>query len=211
MERDEIWRHIHAERAALARILSTLRPDLWQHPTLCDGWTVHDVAAHVIAHPQIRARHLPMMIGRNLGRGYNTMIYREVKRLGARESREKILADFERYDGSRRHVLGTTAKEALIDVLVHSQDILRPLGLRHDMPPDAAVVAAERALTHSRLMGWTRARGLRLRATDVDWTSGAGPTTVAGPAQELLMLICGRRPDLGLLSGDGVELVASGA
>lgn len=210
MDRDTIWRHVHAERAALAETLASLDPDLWHHDTLCTGWTVHDLAAHVIAHPQIRPRHLPLMIARNLGHGYNTMIYREVKRLGAGESREKILADFARYDGSRRHAPGTTCKEALIDVLVHTQDIVRPLGLRHDMPPDAAAVAGRRALTHSRLMGWTSARGLELRATDVAWTHGEGPT-LTGPMQELLMLVCGRQPDLELLGGDGRELLATRA
>jgi uncharacterized protein (TIGR03083 family) len=206
MRKPELWRHIHAERRALAETLAGLDPHQWQQDTLCSGWTVHDVAAHVIAHPQIRAQDLPMMVVRNLGRGYNTMIYREVKRRGARETRETILADFARYDGSRRHVPGTTAREALIDVLVHTQDILRPLGLRHEMPPDAALVAGRRALSESFLMGWKHARGLRLVATDVDWSHGTGPT-VAGPMQELLMLICGRAPDVALLEGDGLDLL----
>jgi uncharacterized protein (TIGR03083 family) len=208
MQKPDLWQHIHTERSALAEVLADLDPLLWQHDTLCDGWSVHDIAAHVIAHPQIRPQHLPLMLARNLGRGYNAMIYREVKRLGARETREKVLDDFERFHGSRRHVPGTTAKEALIDVLVHTQDIVRPLGLRHQMPPDAALVAGRRALTQSLLMGWKSARGLRLVATDIDWTHGEGPT-VAGPMQELLMLICGRAPDAALLTGDGRELLRS--
>lgn len=200
MERDELWRHIHAERRALAEVLGTLDDTQWSHESLCVGWTVHDVAAHVIAHPQIRARHLAGMAARNPGRGYNAMLYREVKRLGARETRESILADFERYDGSRRHVPVVTATEALIDVLVHTQDILRPLGLAHEMPPVAAAVAGDRARFLARLMGWRAAREVRLVATDTDWVRGDGPT-VRGPMQELLMLCTGRTPDRRLVTG----------
>lgn len=52
MEDDRIWHHIHAERATLAAHLGDLSDAEWQGPTLCAGWTVHDVAAHVIAHPR---------------------------------------------------------------------------------------------------------------------------------------------------------------
>ena len=75
------------------------------------------------------------VFARNLGRGYNTMIFREIKRLGERETTEQILADYETYATSRRKVPTTTTVEPLIDALVHHQDIVRPLGLRHDMDP----------------------------------------------------------------------------
>jgi uncharacterized protein (TIGR03083 family) len=210
MEKSEIWRHIHAERAALAATLADLPDSDWAHETLCAGWTVHDVAAHVIAHPQIGWRQMCGITLRNLGRGYNTMVYREVKRLGARETRASILADFERYADSTRRVPTTTSMEPLIDALIHHQDILRPLGLRHDMPPDAAVVAADRIRKLAFLFG-TRAlvRSVRMVATDVGWDRGTGPV-VEGPMQELLMLCSGRDPDPALVSGEGLEAVRAG-
>jgi hypothetical protein len=69
----------------------------------------------------------------------------------------------------RRHNLGVTYLETLIDILVHAQDIAIPLGRRHDMPPAAAAVAASRVLS----MRWPppppsarRLAGFRLTATD---------------------------------------------
>jgi uncharacterized protein (TIGR03083 family) len=41
------------ERSDLAEFLSTLRPEDWQAPSLCDGWTVKDVVAHVISYEDL--------------------------------------------------------------------------------------------------------------------------------------------------------------
>jgi uncharacterized protein (TIGR03083 family) len=207
MDKAEVWRHIHAERAALAATLAELPDDDWQRDSLCPGWTVHDVSAHVISTPQIGWRQLGGLSARNLGRGYNTMIFREVKRLAAQETRASILADFEKYADSTHHVPTTTSVEPLIDALIHHQDIVRPLGRRHDMPPEAAVVAADRVRRLAFLMGTRRlVRSVRMVATDIDWARGKGPT-IEGPVQELLMLASGRAPDPSLVSGDGLELV----
>lgn len=211
MDKAQLWRHIHAERAALATMLADLSADEWSHDTLCPGWTVHDVAAHVISTPQIDWGQMTAMMARNVGRGYNTMIFREVKRLGARETRDSILADYDTYATSRHHVPTTTSVEPLIDALLHHQDIVRPLGRSHEMHPEAAAVAADRVRRLAFLMGTRKLlRSVRLVATDVDWTRGEGPT-VSGPMQELLMLASGRRPDPALLTGDGVALLPTEA
>lgn len=208
MDKATIWAHIHAERAALAATLADLDPADWAHNTLCPGWTVHDVAAHVISTPQIGWTQMPAMMARNLGRGYNAMIYREVKRLGARETRESILGDFERFATSTRHVPTTTSVEPLIDALLHHQDIARPLGRQRTMAPEAAAVAADRVRRLAPLMGTGRlVRSVRMTATDIDWDRGTGPT-VTGPIQELLMLASGRAPDPDLVSGEGLAFVA---
>lgn len=207
MERTQLWRHIHAERAALASTLASLTDEAWERPSLCAGWTVKDVAAHVISNPQMGWGSMPGLLGRNLGRGYNAMIFREVKRWSRGRTPATILAEFETYAASTRHVPITTTVEPLLDSLVHHQDIVRALGLRHDMPPDAAAVAADRARLSGAIVGWRRPR-VRLVATDIDWVRGRGPT-VEGPMQELLMLSTGRTPDASLLSGDGMELLAA--
>jgi uncharacterized protein (TIGR03083 family) len=206
VRRQELWRHIHAERAALAEALSGIAAADWDRPSLCAGWTVKDVAAHVISTPQLGWRELAAMAARNLGRGPNAMIFREVKRLGRTQTPASVLADFERYAGSTRHVPVTTTVEPLVDVLVHTQDVLRPLGLRHDMPPEAAAAAADRVRLVGAVMGWRPPR-VRLVATDTSWTRGTGPS-VEGPMQELLMLSAGRSPDAARLDGDGRERLA---
>lgn len=208
MDKATLWTWIHAERAALAATLAEITADEWAHDTLCPGWTVHDIAAHVISNPQIGWGRMGGLMARNLGRGYNTMIFREVKRLGARETRESILSDFDRFATSTRHVPTTTAVEPLIDALLHHQDIVRPLGRAHDMPPEAAAVAADRVRRLAPLMGTRKLlRSVRLVATDVDWTRGDGPT-ISGPMQELLMLSSGRAPDASLMSGEGLSALS---
>ena len=209
MQRDTLWRHIHAERRALADALDGLSDEQWQQESLCPGWTVKDVAAHVISNPQLHWRHMPGMLARNVGRGYNAMVFRETKRWSAPRTPADVLAEFETYAGSTRHVPLTTTVEPLLDVLVHTQDILRPLGLRHEMPPEAAAVAADRARLHASYIGWRAAKSLRLVATDIDWVRGKGPT-LEGPMQELLMVSTGRAPDPSLVSGDGLAMVVNG-
>lgn len=207
MDKATLWGHIHAERAALAATLAELDDAEWDHATLCPGWTVKDVAAHVISTPQIGWREMAGLVGRNLGRGYNTMIFREVKRLGETQTRARILADFATYASSTHHVPTTTSVEPLIDALLHHQDVVRPLGRSRTMLPEAAAVAADRVRRLAPLMGTSRqVRALRLQATDVDWTRGRGPT-VRGPIQELLMIASGRQPDLALVEGDGLAVL----
>lgn len=209
MDKAELWKHIHAERAALADLLAGLTDEEWQHATLCPGWTVHDIAAHVISTPRIGWAQMPGMMARNLGRGYNTMIFREVKRLGARETRASILGDYEKYATSTHHVPTTTSVEPLIDALLHHQDIVRPLGRQRAMAPEAAVVAADRVRRLAPLMGTGRlVRSVRMVASDIDWDRGKGPV-VTGPIQELLMLASGRAPDPDLVSGEGLAAVPS--
>lgn len=205
MDATTMWSHIHRERRALAEHLTGLAADDWARDSLCPGWTVLDVAAHVISNPQITWGDIGRMTVRNLGRGYNQMLLRSVQQWAAGQTPERVLADFATYDGSLRHVPVTTRVEPLIDVLVHSQDILRPLGLRHEMPVEAARVAADRARLHAAMMGW-RTGKVRLVATDTDWARGRGPE-VRGPMQELLLVCTGRTRVTTDLTGDGVELL----
>jgi uncharacterized protein (TIGR03083 family) len=192
MDKATVWRHIHAERRALAGHLAALDADQWEHDSLCKGWTVRDVAAHVISTPQIGWREVLKMSPRML-RGYHRTIFEVSKELGKAPT-DDILAQFERYDGSTHHVPTTTHVEPLIDALVHTQDALRPLGIRHDMPVEAASFAADRAwLLFSPVFGTgIPRRGLRLVATDTDWTRGRGDRVVQAPMQELLMFVTGR-------------------
>ncbi|WP_067437784.1 maleylpyruvate isomerase family mycothiol-dependent enzyme [Nocardioides jensenii] len=208
MDLETLWNHIHDERESLAVTLGELSSEQWQVESLCPGWTVKDVAAHVISNPQIGWSAMPGMALRNLGRGYNSMIFREVRRLGRTRSCEQILTDYATYADSRRHVPVTTNVEPLIDALVHHQDVVRPLGRAHEMDPGAASVAADRVRRLAFLMGSRDVvRRVRMEATDVDWVRGTGPT-LRGPMQELLMVCAGRARVAADLAGDGLALLA---
>ena len=47
MNRDAVWGAIDAERASLADLLDSLGEQEWEVPSLCAGWRIRDVAAHL--------------------------------------------------------------------------------------------------------------------------------------------------------------------
>lgn len=205
MDEAKVWGHVTSQRLALLHQLRDLSDDEWGRPSLCDGWTVKDVAAHVTASPQVRARDFPAMMARG-GLSYNRMVLRDGQRRG-RAPVAQLLADHERLAGVHRAPPLLSPLEPLLDILVHTQDILRPLGRTHTAPTEAVVLATDRARRMAVFLGSRKlVRGVRMVATDADWDRGAGPT-VEGPMQELLMLCAGRTAHARDLRGDGLELV----
>lgn len=205
MDRAQVWDHVVAERLALYDILRTLSAQEWEHGSLCSQWRVRDVAAHVISSPQLTLAETVKVLPR-AALGYNRMILRDGLRRG-RASTEHILADYERWAQVRRGPATTTHIEPLLDVLVHTQDILRPLGRRHRMPVEAAALAANRARLLAGLMGSRRlVRSVTMQATDVPWRRGLGPV-IEGPIEELLLLSTGRDADRGAIRGAGVDVL----
>ena len=205
MDADEVWLHVHTERARLARLLGDLAPADWDHPSLCAGWAVRHVAAHVISSAEASAGDVIGAMWRGRG-NFNRALYLEGLRLGAR-SPEDILATFERYRDSRHHPPGTSHWEPLLDALVHTQDIALPLGLSHAMPLSAARAAADRVWSVPfPFFARRRLRRFHLTADDVDWSVGSGPD-VHGPISALLLLLTGRDTSLLQLEGDGVALL----
>ncbi|KUG61699.1 hypothetical protein AVL61_01995 [Kocuria rosea subsp. polaris] len=209
MDRTAIWDAVHRERSALADLLGTLGPEEWDHPTLCPGWAVRDVAAHVISSPQFGVADLAVALWRGRG-NYDRAVFLDARRRGRRPV-EEIVADYRRLDGSRRRPPGTGVRDPLLDVLVHTQDIALPLGRHHAMPPEAARTAADRVWSISFLFrARRRLRGVTLTATDVDWRAGSGPE-VRGTMEALLLLLTGRTAALDRLEGPGLDLVDPGA
>jgi len=211
MNRDEIWQVIDAQRRAVADLLDGLDDQQWREPSLCAGWTVRDVAAHLTLQ-QLRLRDMPMMLTQMRATMDKTIAHMARKRAAALTT-DRIVAEIRATVGSRRHQLGVTYLENLADILVHGQDIAIPLGIRHDMPPRAAAVAADRLLTMRwppPLPGVRTVAGFRLTATDIDWTTGEGPE-VRGPMAALLLVCAGRLAVLPDLSGPGAATLSVAA
>jgi uncharacterized protein (TIGR03083 family) len=200
---DEIWDVVVAERAALASVLAGLTEAEWDHPSLCAGWRVRDVAAHLIAGPQLTWPKLLATMPAMLRYGFNGMILRDGRRRGDSPVAD-ILGQYARYGPLRRGPVVVGPREALIDALVHPQDILRPLGRTHTPAPESSAVAADQARDRAKALGSVAiVRAARFEATDADWARGDG-AVVAGPMLELLMLSTGRAPDWEQLTGDGL-------
>jgi uncharacterized protein (TIGR03083 family) len=205
MDVDAVWNHIHTEREHLARLLAELPADGWGHPTLCTGWAVRHVAAHVISSAEASPGDVVAMMWRGQG-NFNRALYREGLRLGSRPP-DEILAAFERNRESRHHPLGTTRWEPLLDALVHTQDIVLPLGLNYTMPIEAAHAAAGRVWSRSfPFFARRRLRHFQLIADDTEWMVGSG-AEVRGPMSSLLLLLTGRDAALDRLHGEGVALL----
>jgi uncharacterized protein (TIGR03083 family) len=190
---DAVWQAIDTERARLADLLDGLSDAEWEAPSLCEGWRMRDVVAHLtLAHMRPSQVLVEVLRARGI---YDRMVHDSAVRTAAAPTKQ-LVAQLRMMIGSRRKVLGISAREPLIDVLVHEQDIALPLGLVLPMPLWAATEAANRVwntpwpLTvafHVR----RRLRGMRLVADDVEWAAGAG-AVVEGPVEALLLLMTGR-------------------
>jgi uncharacterized protein (TIGR03083 family) len=142
MGSDTVWQHIDSEWAWMADFLESLPPGDWQRPSLCTGWTVRDVGAHLtFAQTPVRDLLWPAL---RAGFRYDVLV-RDTA-LGSLLTHKEIVAKLRSFLGSRRRVAFITDLEPLIDILVHNQDIARPLGVDHPIPPDAAAAAADRVL-----------------------------------------------------------------
>lgn len=184
-----MWRHIDAERAWLADLLESLPAEAWQQPSLCAGWTVRDVGAHLtFAHTRVRDLFWPAVRG---GFRYDAII--KDTALRSPLTHREIVAILRGFVGSRRRVAFVTDLEPLIDILVHNQDVCVPLAIDHPMPPDAAAAAADRVLSTPRpIRRWTAPKGIRLVATDIEWAYGDG-VEVRSPMRSHLLTLTGRQ------------------
>jgi len=202
MEPEELWVRIHQRRAELADQLATLTPQEWELPSLCAGWTVRDVAAHVISSAAAGLGEV-MAVMVKARFNFNRAMFDEAKRRSARPT-DEIIADYRRLSDSRRRPPGTTRFDPLVDVLVHTQDIVRPLGRQQPVPVSDALAVVDYVWNKGFPYGaQRRLRGLRLSATDAAWTVGGGPT-IEGPTGALLLLMTGRTASVPELSGTGL-------
>lgn len=217
-EAEAVWTAIDEQRARTAHLLEQLSQEQWDHPSLCQGWTVGHVAAHLTMQQQ-RVRDVSAFVAHNprmlrsvtLNATIHDSAVLQAQRLPATEITSRIRAMI----GSRRHNAFVTPLETLTDILVHSQDIAIPLGLDLPMRPTAgALAAARRWETRHTWLATVFRRipldGYRLTATDTDWTRGEG-REIAGAIGALLLLLTGRSAALEQLTGEGADALRSAA
>ena len=114
------------------------------------------------------------------------------------------LARFRAEVDSSKHPPGPN-QTWLGEVLIHSEDIRRSLGLTHQYPPAAVTEVLDFYKGSNLVIGaQKRTAGLQLKATDSGWSHGTGPE-VSGPQVALMMAMTGRKIASGELSGPGVE------
>jgi uncharacterized protein (TIGR03083 family) len=189
-----------AEREEFAALLEGLTPQQWESPTLCEQWRVRDVVAHVIGYDPLSRVQLVRRMAKGLVTrgGANAVGVVEY----AAKSPEELTALMRRYAEPQGLTSGFGGRIALTDGMIHQQDIRRPLGKPRTIDPARLCVALDFSTWAPRVLGAVRARGVRLVATDLDWTRGKGPE-VRGGGEALLLAMAGRRAALDDLDGPG--------
>lgn len=188
------------EHAALVADLRTLTPEQWRSPTLCDGWVVEEVVAHLGAASTLGPlRWLRSMIGARFDPDVHNQRRLE-EFLGATSG-----VTLERFAGTGTIRLPfRESPGGLGELIVHAEDIRRPLGLVH-APDPAGLTAVARffATRDFAVNSRQQVKGLHLVASDADFDAGRGPV-VEGPLLSLVMVMAGRPAALPDLHGDGV-------
>jgi uncharacterized protein (TIGR03083 family) len=203
MNRDQLWAAIDEQRLRVVDLLNGLTDDEWKSPSLCQGWTVRDVAGHLTLQQLGWGSALATML--TYRGNIDRAILESARKRGATLSTQQLIDQIHDTVGSRRHNAGVTSLETLIDICVHGQDIAIPLGYHVEIPPATAAVALSRMWTMRfppPFPAIRRMKGFRLTATDTDWSAGHGPE-VRGPIGAILLVGCGRLVALPELSGVG--------
>lgn len=197
MSDDEIWHHIDEQRVDLADFLDTLTAEQWNTPSLCEGWTVRDVAVHLTQ----SAAPWPRLAIEAVRSGFrfNAMVARVARE--DTSTPDEVVATLRGMVGGRRRPPGTAVADPLMDTLVHGQDIAVPLGVSRSIPVEPAALAAERLWAmgfpfHAR----KRFPGVRLIADDAEFHVGSGEP-VTGTMADIMLALTGRKATLDRLTG----------
>ena len=192
---------IAAERRELARVLSDLPASAWDAQTLCAGWRVREVVAHMTMPFRYSAARFAAELARSGGR-FNAMSDRIARRDAAAVSAADLVSVMQDNATNPWKPPGGGYLGALTHDMIHGLDITVPLGISRRVPEDRLravldAIAAPKARKHFG----TDLSGVRLRAADIDWASGSGKQ-LSGAAQDLALVLCGRKLPPGQLHGE---------
>jgi uncharacterized protein (TIGR03083 family) len=182
-------------------VLGELPAGRWDAPTLCAGWRVREVVAHITMPFRYSAPRFLVELARSRGM-FNQMADRVARRDAASLSPGDLAEAVRSNTGHPWKPPGGGFDGALAHDVIHGLDITVPLGLSFAVPEERLrrVLPASLAERSVRYFG-TELSGIELRATDLDWSLGSG-APLTGAAQDLLLALCGRKLPVGHLHGD---------
>lgn len=201
----EIWPLVHAERLALIDDLGTLTADQWEAPSLCSGWSIHDVAAHLVDNARATIFRLLIAMakaGFNFDRQNDQGVAAEKS-----ATPDGTLQKLVKVAGLRDAPPGPVASR-LVEEIAHGEDIRRAVGLKRDYPEMSLELAIKYQAATPQGVGGAKelARKVQLCSQDETFRWGIGPQ-IAGTRLELLMLLSGRVKHARGLSGPGMAFV----
>lgn len=201
MPEDDVRAEVTAERREQVAVLESLTPAQWDSPTLCEGWRVREVLAHTTMPYRTSVPRFLLELARSGGR-FDRMSDRVARRDAARMTGDELVAQLRDNVGHGWKPPGGGLTGALSHDVIHGLDYTVTLGLGRRVPPARLLVVLGAMDPRSVRYFGVDLDGVALEATDLDWRSGTG-TPVRGLAQDLLLVVCGRRLPPGHLVGDG--------
>lgn len=195
----ELAAAVEAQYTALAALLEGMDEARWETPSLCAGWRIREVVAHMIT----PARYSEEEFNAELRAcAFDFGVLND--KIAARDA---VLPPAELVAGLRSPVLHAwrprdSVRSALNHAVVHSLDITVPLGAAGRVPPGTVTTVLD-DLADGGVAAFfgVSVEGRRLRATDVDWSFGAGPE-LRGTGEDLVLALTGRTLPPGRLAGD---------
>ncbi len=188
---DVLYAATVAERRRLVTVLERLAPTEWDRASLCEGWRVREVTAHLT----MAYRYSGWAMARGIVKARGSFA-----RFADRAARHdaSVMSDTALLRSLANNVEhpwrppGGGQAGALSHDVIHGLDITEPLGL--DAPPVATI---RHVLDHAgprnlKFFG-VDLGGRRLEATDTDWHLGQGDP-LRLPAKDILLLITARKP-----------------
>ncbi|OYO08421.1 hypothetical protein BI335_19100 [Enemella evansiae] len=205
---DALFELATRNRLLAADLFDGLSADQWATPSLCAGWTVREVAAHLV--PPVDGMSVWSLLGTVVRyRGDLNRMVDETTREEARRPTSELVQNLRDRAGVRLKPPVTGAAGPATDTVIHLRDAARPLGLAAT-PPDADWQATlDFLVSRPARRGFLpkdRLVGLRLVTDDGAWSSGMG-TPISGSPEALAMAISGRTVYLTELTGPGVAIL----
>ena len=197
---DDIRDMIAAERTELAEMLTGLPAPRWDEPTLCAGWRVREVVAHITMPFRYSSRRFMLELAKSRGK-FNEMADRCARRDAATRSAAELTMALGSNANHPWKPPGGGQVGALTHDVIHGLDITEALGLGRRVPQDRLRVVLPNLISPKGLSFFrVDLSGLELHATDTGWTFGSG-TPVTGTAQDLALFLTGRKLPAGRLAG----------
>jgi uncharacterized protein (TIGR03083 family) len=198
---DTIRDMIAAQRAELGETLAELPGPEWDEPTLCAGWRVREVVAHITMPFRLGRGRFALELAKSRGR-FNEMADRVARHDAAAMSPAELAGAVSSNAGHPWKPPGGGYAGALAHDLIHSLDITVPLGLARPVPEERLRLVLPGSLTDRSVKFFgVDLDGIELRAQDMDWTLGSG-TPLTGTGADLLLVLCGRTLPPGRLTGE---------
>lgn len=206
LKKSDVWSFVHAERGRLVDELAEVPARAWATQSLCPGWDVHDVLAHLVdcaRTSRITFARRMIAAGFDFDRDNACGIERE-----RRSDPRDTLAAMQAVVALTRSPIAPRPTR-VVEAIVHGEDIRRPLGIAAAYPTDMVVAALTYQVGTAVGVGGgrERAKGLHLVATDAESDTGRG-ALVCGSVLDLLMAVSGRPVDADALDGPGAARLA---